>query len=117
MPDLASMLSVIGFDRLVYVTAQKIGSHHIHGTWSSLLFHYLEEEPSGSGAFVPRGHDSPTHESQYLFVPLAVLQALAAYVTLALEPEEADAFTGLFESTAAEIQRIAEESSAGDYTA
>jgi hypothetical protein len=42
MPDLASMLDVLGNERLTYVVGQKIGSHHVHGTWPSLLLHYLE---------------------------------------------------------------------------
>jgi hypothetical protein len=41
--DLATMRDGLGFDRLLYITGQKIGSHHIHGTWSGLLTHYLEE--------------------------------------------------------------------------
>lgn len=88
LPDLASMLSAIGFDRLIYITAQKIGSHHVHGTWPSLLFHYLEEEPRGSGTFIPRGHDCATHVNQFMFVPLIVLAALSAYVNYVFERTE-----------------------------
>jgi len=115
LPDLASMLSTIGFDRLIYITAHKIGSHHIHGTWPSLLFHYLEEEPEGSGMFIPRGHDCSTHINQFMFVPVIVLAAMTAYARYAFqESEEAKAFEGLFESTKLEIMRIYTESVGGD---
>ena len=115
LPDLASMLMTIGLDRLIYVTAQRIGSHHIHGTWPSLLSHYLEEVPSGSREFVPRGHDCSTHSNQYLFVPKVVLHAMSSYVQYAFEDlPETQAFEGLFQSTRDEITRIYTESVGGD---
>ncbi|MGY3388307.1 hypothetical protein ACVWW6_000898 [Bradyrhizobium sp. USDA 3311] len=107
LPDLASMLSIIGFDRLIYITAQKIGSHHVHGTWPSLLFHYLEEEPRGSGTFVPRDHNCSTHVNQFMFVPLIVLAALSAYINYVFEStDEAKAFCDLFESAEKEIMQV-----------
>lgn len=115
LPDLASMLSTIGFDRLIYITAQKIGSHHIHGTWPSLLFHYLREEPRGSGTFVPRDHDCATHVNQFMFVPLIVLAALSAYVNYVFDgTEEARAFCGLFKSTEKEIMEVYGDAFNGD---
>jgi hypothetical protein len=115
LPDLASMLSTIGFDRLIYVTAQKIGSHHIHGTWPSLLFHYLEEEQGGSSRYVPRDHDCSTHVNQFMFVPLVVLAAMSAYVEYALEKtEDAKIFKDLFDSTEDEIMRLYVDAFNGD---
>ena len=107
LPDLASMLSAIGLNRLVYVTAQKLGSHHIHGTWPSLLFHYLEEEPAGSRKFAPRGHDCSTHVNQCIFVPLMILQSLADYVRFALQSPESNTFEDLLDGTHEEIRAIA----------
>jgi hypothetical protein len=115
LPDLATILSTIGFDRLVYIAAQKIGSHHIHGTWPSLLFHYLEEEPDGSGLFVPRGHDCSTDINQFMFVPVIMLAAMTAYVRYAFQDsDETRAFESLFSSTEAEILRIYIEAVGGD---
>lgn len=34
--DLASMISAVRGDTLLYLVGQKIGSHHVHGTWPSL---------------------------------------------------------------------------------
>jgi hypothetical protein len=33
LPDLAAMLNSLGHQRLSYTTGQRIGSHHVHGTW------------------------------------------------------------------------------------
>ena len=115
LPDLASILSTIGFDRLIYITAQKIGSHHVHGTWPSLLLHYLEEEPRGSGTYVPRDHDCTTHVNQFTFVPLVVLAALSAYVGYAFEKiEDAQVFRDLFDSTEKEIMQLYADAFDGD---
>jgi hypothetical protein len=115
LPDLASMLSMIGFDRLIYITAQKIGSHHVHGTWPSLLFHYLEEEPDGSGTYVPRGHDCSTNVNQFMFVPMVMLAAMSAYVEYVFEKtEDAKVFRDLFDSTEKEIMRLYTDAFNGD---
>lgn len=117
LPDLASMLSSLGTDRLIYVVAQKIGSHHVHGTWPALLFHYLDEAPSGSRTFVPRGHDCSTHVNQYVFVPKVILGALSVYVEYALQDAEAETFKRLFESTEQELDKVNAEVVGGDFRA
>jgi hypothetical protein len=37
--DLATMMDGLCFDRLLYITGQKIGSHHIHGTCPGCSHH------------------------------------------------------------------------------
>jgi hypothetical protein len=110
LPDLTSMIDNLGFDRLLYVVGQRIGSHHVHATWSSLLIHYLEEIDGGEGyEFAPRGHASRTHINQYIFVSFVVLEAMAAYVHYAFgEPIDASAVDSLISSTRVEIERLNE---------
>lgn len=108
MPDMASMLTAIGHNRLLYIVAQKIGSHHVHGTWPSLLFHYLEEREAQEGKpeltkFQPRGHDCSMHINQYMFIPVIVLDTLSAYVGYALQQEEAEVLEKLFADTQQEV--------------
>ena len=104
-----------GFTRLHYVVAQRIGSHHIHGTWPSLLFHYLEKLTGEMISFAPRGHDCSTHMNQYMFVSILVLRALGAYVNYAFEDtEDLETFAGLFDSTEEEIMRVYTEALGGD---
>ncbi len=111
--DLAAMIDGLGFDRLLYIVAQKIGSHHIHGTWSSLLFHYLEKrDDAGAFAFGPSAPSCDTHINQFMFVPRIVLHAMRGFVRHTLEGDEADALCGLFDSTEEEIMRVYAE--AGD---
>jgi len=108
--DLAAMIQGLGHERLFYTVGQRIGSHHVHGTWSSLLFHYLEKHEFGNSyRFAPRGHDCPTHINQFMFVPLIVLHAMADYVRYTLEQDDANALNGLFTSTEHEIMRIYNE--------
>ena len=108
--DLAAMIQDLGHERLFYTVGQRIGSHHVHGTWSSLMFHYLEKHDYGNSYnFAPRGHDCPTHINQFMFVPLIVLHAMTDYVRYTLDTDAANAWNVLFTSTENEIRRIYNE--------
>lgn len=87
LPDLAAMIELITRDRLLYVVGQKMGSHHVHGTWPSLRMHYLQD---CGGVLGPRDHDCQTHVNQYVFVPEAVLGAMHAFVSFVV-PDTKDA--------------------------
>lgn len=117
LPDFASMFTAIGFDRLAYTVVQKIGSHHIHGTWPSLLFHYLDEDDEHPGEFGPRGHDCSTHVNQFMVVPLIVLRAVDAYLRYVMSEADHAAFHGLLKSTQDEILRLYTEGIGGDLSA
>lgn len=108
--DIAAMIDGLGYDRLFYIVAQKIGSHHIHGTWPALIFHYLEKRDDAEGfAFGPSADPCDTHINQFMFTPLIVLHAMTALVRCVLDDDGATAFSGLFASTEAEIMRIYNE--------
>lgn len=113
LPDLAAMINTIGHDRLLHIVGQKIGSHHIHGTWPSLWLHYLEEE---KGILVPRDHDCPTHINQYVFIPLVVIEAMKAFVRFVF-PDSGDvqALLELIESVTEEIQELNREVIGDDF--
>jgi Family of unknown function (DUF5677) len=105
--DLAAMIDGLGLDRLLYIVAQKIGSHHIHGTWPALLFHYLEKrDKAGAFAFGPSVDPCDTHINQFMFVPLIVLDAMSAFVRHTLKGTEAEEFCKLLASTQEEIMRV-----------
>jgi len=78
LPTMPDMIKALKLDRIVYTVAQGIGSHHVHGTWPSLRFHYLRE---ADGVLGPRDHDCQTHVSQYVFVPLVILDSIDAFMT------------------------------------
>lgn len=114
LPDVASLMTAVGYTRLVYVVTQKIGSHHVHGTWPSLLFHYLEEETASPLAFVPRGSDCETHMNQYMYVSVMMLRTIGAYVRYVLDVEGADTIVALLTSTEEEIMQLYTEAVGGD---
>lgn len=107
LPNLAQMIEAVGHDRLAYIVGQKIGSHHVHGTWVSLWFHYLDEE---DGIVHPRDHNVPTHVNQYAYVPLVVLDAIAAYIKfICIEEDDAMGMTLLIDGVGEEIEKVFQE--------
>jgi hypothetical protein len=113
IPDMASMIDHIGGDRLMYIIVEKIGSHHIHGTWPSLRLHYLRDH---EGELAPTDHDCPTHMNQYLIVSMLVLMALRAFIEFVIRsPEDIAFFTNRFDAIQEEIQHINAESLGNDF--
>jgi len=104
LPNLAVMIENLGQDHLAYIVGQKLGSHHVHGTWPSLLLHYLNWDDEGS--FHPRDHDCRTHVNQYVFVPLMVLSATKAFCAWLLTPEGAQPLIDRLRSIENEIHAI-----------
>ena len=116
LPNTAAMISDIGHKRLMYVVGQRLGSHHVHGTWPSLLMHYLEEEEDGS--LVLRDHDCDTHPNQFVMVPLLVLSALSAFIEYIFDlGEDIEPMQGLLDSVEEEILQINSEMAVGDFDA
>ncbi len=115
LPDLAAMLDALGQHRLTYVVGQRLGSHHVHGTWPSLRMHYLEDK--GDGVLQPRDHDCATHVNQYIMVPLVVLDAMRSFVTFIFQSQDdIEPMVGLVESVIGEIQTLNEEVIGRDFT-
>jgi len=113
LPDLASMIEAIGHDRLLYIVGQKIGSHHVHGSWPSLRLHYLEEH---DGLLGPRDHDCPTHVNQYVFTPLFVLHAMRSFVEfICPKPGGAEVLSQLLDSVEEEIRTLNSEVVGSDF--
>ena len=107
LPDMAAMIDNLGHDRLMYIVAQRIGSHHIHGTWPSLRLHYLEEE---DGVLKPRDHNCETHVNQFVFVPILVLRAMNSFIEfICNNPSDIDAFQSVPIAVEKEIMKINQE--------
>jgi len=112
-PDLASMLTMVGLDRLEYVVGQRMGSHHVHGTWSSLWFHYIEAREDGT--FDLRDKTARTDENEYLMA-LFVLRSLIAYVEYIVPTGDiAVSLVEMLTSVEDEIVRIYGETIGSDY--
>lgn len=113
LPDVASMIGVVGYDRLFYVVSQKLGSHAVHGTWVDLYLNYLRED---NEHLVPRDHDRPTHANQYVLVSVMVLESMKAFIQYAsLDESVSKSFTELLDSIRDEILKIHHEALVNDY--
>ena len=111
--DLAAMIDGLGLGRLLYIVAQKIGSHHTHGTWPSLLLHYLEErDDAGDFKLGPNPGPCGTHINQYMFVSLIVLHATRTFAQYTLEDVEAETLCALLNSTEEKILQLYTEAGA-----
>ena len=114
LPDLAAMIDSLGHERLTYVVGQRLGSHHIHGTWPSLRMHYLQE--SADGLLALRDHDCSTHVNQYVFIPLFVLDAMEQFVRFIFHAhEDVTAMVALVESVRHELGKINSEVVGSDF--
>ena len=106
LQDFATMISDIGIkDRLFYLVAQSMGSHHVHGNWTSLVSDYLKKTPEG--VFVPRTEHIGTHINQYFFVPLVVILGMRNYVKWVMRGErEKQDLLDFFDSLQEKIEQI-----------
>lgn len=108
LPDVAAMIKALGQSRLLYVVGQRIGSHHVHGTWISLRIHYLEKDPNGG--LRPRDHDCQTHVNQFLMIPGVVLIAMQAFVGFIFTDESVvKGFDQLLKGVGREIEKIGDQ--------
>jgi hypothetical protein len=90
------MIEQVGHDRLAYVIGQRMGSHHVHGTWASLWFHYLDEK---NGVIVPRDHNCLAHINHYVFVLLVILDSISKYFEfLVADREECGQMVGVIDA-------------------
>lgn len=114
-PDLKSMMLSLGIHAdLPYITMQGMGSHHVHGTWSSLLIHYLEPDFE-SLSLELRDHDCIADQNTYAVTAIMVLLANRDYLDFVLEktPKEVrEEVIGLMENTIAEITELLSEAGA-----
>jgi len=108
LPDLAAMLTLLDHQRLSYTTGQRIGSHHVHGTWVGLRNHYLELEESGRYRTKPH---SQTHINQYVYITYIVLESLSNFVNFVFlsHEEDTNVILKLFEDTTEEITKLNSE--------
>jgi hypothetical protein len=74
MPPFPGLIHALGLESLQNVVMMKIGSHAVHGTWPSLLDHYLQL--GDDGEFRPRDSNVETEFEQYSTVALRVLFAI-----------------------------------------
>jgi hypothetical protein len=113
LPDLYSILNDIGETRLTYTIMGKIASHHVHGSWVSLLDSYLKSE---NGLFEPNHATLASRSPQYVFLPLFVLSAAQDYISHCFSAsEQTNYLAELFLSSAEDIRKIGQVDSEEDF--
>ena len=113
LPDLASMINAFVDNRFMYLAGQKIGSHHVHGTWVSLRNHYLRDV---DGELRPRDHDVRTADIQFIVTSFLVLSAIEAFLLYVLVVDDAQKLLlRCVNAIRDEIQRINVASEGNDY--
>ncbi|HAU0792899.1 TPA: DUF5677 domain-containing protein [Legionella pneumophila] len=85
LPDMASMLKSIKVADVYYVVIMNMGSHSVHGTWSSLKKDYFIIE---DGSVYPQDHLTPTHVNQLISVSIMALYAMKAFFNHILDNDE-----------------------------
>lgn len=114
LPDMATMIKDLSQDRLMYIVGQRIGSHHVHGTWPSLLIHYLEENEEGM--LRPRDHNCETHVNQYVFIPMIVLGTMKSFIRfISDEKNDIAPMIRLVEAIEEEINKVNREVIGNDF--
>ena len=77
MPNYFDILQSLGFNRSDYLILQTMTSHGVHGSWTSLIYDYLDEE---DGKLVLNFISNKTNDIQYSIVIFKVLNALHSYI-------------------------------------
>ena len=110
-PDLRSMMRDLEMNDLQYVIMQGLGSHHVHGTWSSLLLHYLK--PNFEALTLElRDHECMADQNTYAATAMMVLTANRDYLNFVLvdgSEEFRDNLIGLMEDTFSTIAELLTE--------
>jgi len=78
LPDIWSMCENIGLSERFYIGIQRMGSHEVHGTWTSLRTHYLRQKENGQ--YHLRDLDVRPHENQFMDIPLTILYTLVKFI-------------------------------------
>lgn len=106
MPTFENIMKEIGLNRLQYTIAHKFGSGHVHGSWGSLISHYLERESEEEPVkFVPRDHDASMSIDQYVFNSYMVIDALRAFCIFSFDEETGAGFASMFDAVENELRQ------------
>ena len=116
LPTLSDMLKDIELnnDRLIYIVAQKIGSHSIHGTWKNLIEYYLSYE---NNKYVLRDHNVKVQDIQFIESSFHVIHAIISFLKYVFkEGEIRQNMVGSMFDIREEINKIYKQNGNNDFT-
>lgn len=111
LPSIESMMKSIGDSSLDYVVMQRIGSHHVHGTWSSLLTHYLQVDEKDEGEEIDLSYEEHAPNIfQYISIARYVLKAIEDYANfLFLDEQHREVLRNVFDIVITELNDLTQK--------
>ncbi len=114
LPDLYSMCRDVGLPERYYIGTQRMGSHAIHGSWTSLRSHYLRQDEDGK--YHLRDHDVPPHENQLMVIPIMLLGTLKNFIEYVVPVEShREPIDFILDKAMSEIEKLTEEIVSSDF--
>ena len=114
LPDLLTIFRDIGLSDEAYTGIQRMGSHEVHGTWTSLIHSYLRLDEHGE--YHPRDHDVPPDENQFMLIPALILQTLEVFFEhIVPNPTDREPIASILAENRAEMAKLTNEIVAPDF--
>lgn len=113
LPDLKSMIDSLKKTEFLYMAGQRVGSHHVHGNWSSLLFHYLREDEEHG--LMLRDHDCEPSIDQFFLISVLVLETLKNFIKYVINEPHTMGFFQIFDGVMEELFKIYNEVIGDDF--
>jgi len=114
LPDLWSMCRDCGLREEFYIGTQRMGSHAVHGTWTSLSSHYLRKNKRGD--YYLRDHDVRPHENQFMIIPLVMLETLKRLIEYVIpNPIDREPIDSIILDTWEELSNLTQEIVSPDF--
>ena len=114
LPDFWSMCRETGFSERFYIGIQRMGSHEVHGTWTSLSTHYLRRD--NQGEYRLRDLDVPPHENQFMDIPMMILYALVKFIECVVEDDGfREPISSILDDSISEMRKLISEITREDF--
>lgn len=108
LPDLWSIFQDLGLSAKSYTAIQRMGSHEVHGTWTSLTHRYLRLDDHGE--YHPRDHDVPPNENQFILIPTLILETLQVFLeNIVPNPTDRDPIDATLAEDSGEMAQLTHE--------
>ncbi len=114
LPDLWSMCRDCGLSEKFYIGTQRMGSHEVHGTWTSLSSHYLRQDKNGE--YHLRDHNVRPHENQFMVIPMVILETLKRFIEYVVPtPIHRKPIASIITETKTELEKLTQEIVSPDF--
>ncbi len=114
LPNLETMCRNCGLSEKFYIGTHRMGSHEVHGTWTSLWSHYLKRDEHGEYSL--RDHDVRPSENHFMVIPLVMLETLKRFLEyVAPNVDDRETIARIIVGTRMEIEKLTKEIVGSDF--